>query len=144
MPNESQLWETMRNALRPFGSLKRIENKLEEGTPDVNFALTFPRTGRTVSGWCELKHLEAWPKRPTTMVAIRHLTVDQVLFLENWRGLAFLLLRVGACYMVHSRHTARRIYERQLNTKGVLAAAEVTGHGAFPVGDFLRWLNCQP
>lgn len=140
MSNESQLWSIVKTKLQPFGSLERIENKLREGIPDVNFALTHPPTGRTVSGWCELKNIAAWPVRPATPLHIPHLKLEQVEWMEQWNGLVFMLLRVGNTFMVHTPLHVRAIYERRYTAQQVAATASVIDRGRFPTGDLLRWL----
>jgi len=65
-----------------------VENSVYPGTPDVS----------TIAGWLELKHLDAWPVRPTTAVGVKTFTVQQRLFLKRWcrnGGRAWVLLRVG-------------------------------------------------
>lgn len=66
----------------------RVENPIHPGTPDVN----------VVNGaWIELKSMEAWPVKPTTVFRIPHYTPQQRVWLyERWRagGACFLLLEV--------------------------------------------------
>ena len=44
-----------------------VENPLHPGTPDVSY----------VGGWIELKQIEEWPKRPSTVVRVEHNTPQQ-------------------------------------------------------------------
>lgn len=65
----------------------RIENALELGTPDVNYTL----------GWCELKYVDAWPKRGGPL-KIRHYTPQQRAWLLRRRhvgGRVNIVLKVG-------------------------------------------------
>lgn len=117
--SEGALWDTVRTALLPWGALKRIENSVDLGTPDVLYCLRRPRSVPRVhvTGWVELKHLPAWPVRPDTPVVIDHLTREQVLFLEDWPGAAYLLLQVEKDYLLTGPWTARGIFNRQLNRR---------------------------
>lgn len=68
----------------------RVENVLGVGTPDTNYT----------HGWIELKYLDAWPKRETTIVALpklRERKAQVVWLTRRWRrgGPAYLLLQVG-------------------------------------------------
>jgi len=91
-PREANLWATMRGHFRPRGvHLVRVENGVEEGTPDLNYC----KAGR--EGWVELKctHL---PKRPTTGVKVEHFTEEQ----RGWAnkravhgGRCFMWLAIG-------------------------------------------------
>lgn len=138
-PRETKLWQATKAHLGPFGSMVRIENKLETGVPDVNFALTHPPTGKTVSGWMELKRLDNWPVRGG-MVNIPHLTLDQVKWAESWRGLSFMLLRVSQDYVVALPPLMRAIYGRSVTADDIRKRASVHSVGRFPTGDLLRWL----
>jgi hypothetical protein len=88
MPKESQLWTVVRRTLLPYGILKRIENILEDGTPDVAYTL------RGVDGWLELKDLDAWPAREGTVVRLDHYTAAQRLWHRQWRGVG------GRCHVL--------------------------------------------
>lgn len=89
---EAQFWRSVvRPHLLPYGALVRIENVLEEGTPDVNYTLN------GVGGWIELKDLAGWPARADTVVRVPHYTPEQRRWHEKWcaaRGRCFLLARV--------------------------------------------------
>ena len=50
-----------------------VENRVYPGTPDVNY----------VEGWIELKVLEAWPVRASTIVSIDHYTQQQRVWLRR-------------------------------------------------------------
>ena len=58
---ERALWRTVRTALAPYGSLVRIENKVELGTPDVLYCL------RGVTGLLELKQINDCSSGRTSM-----------------------------------------------------------------------------
>ena len=90
MKPESLLWKR----LRPFLHAARldpvrVENPIHPGTPDVNL----------ISGWLELKTIEAW--RPEGKITtIRHFTPQQRVWLyRRWKfapGRTHLLLEVRA------------------------------------------------
>ena len=96
--SESSLWKTVkRNLEGPGVDLKRIENNVESGTPDVNYCIN----GK--EGWIELKHVKEWPKGGTTPLKIKHFSPEQ----RNWinrrqkcGGRAFLLLQVENEYFL--------------------------------------------
>lgn len=123
--SERALWDLIRPKLSPFGALERIENRCGKGTPDVSYVLSLP--GRPpVEGRIETKHLDAWPKRETTLITIDCLTKDQVLWHEAWEGAGgrtCVLLRVGkganADFLFMSPATTRMIYQKDL-TKDLL------------------------
>lgn len=79
--------------------LNRIENMVGEAMPDV---IAINRGG--VVFWLELKALEAWPARATTMPLRGKFEKGQLGFLCSWRtgwkGHAFVLLRVGRVYLL--------------------------------------------
>lgn len=80
--SEAALWRKLRAALAPYGRLERVENRVRKSTPDVFYALR--GAGCSVSGWLELKYLEKFPARAATPVRLRSLTLDQVLWHEEW------------------------------------------------------------
>lgn len=93
MSSEARVWQALRMAIfARDGDLKRIENRLDKGTPDVSACLW----GK--EGWIELKFLRAPPVRPETPVRIDHWTADQVKWLgDRYRagGRVMILLMVG-------------------------------------------------
>ena len=103
--NETLAYEYLRPRLQALGlDPQRIENVLAKGTPDVNYTL----------GWIETKYLEAWPKRPDTVVHVHTLEdrKEQVVFLlRRWinRGPAWLMLRVARQYMLFAAPDVRAV-----------------------------------
>jgi len=76
---EQRLWDRMRKHVTSYGVLlKRIENIVEAGTPDVHGG------ANNVNRWAELKavDIEDIPKRPGTRLlsGTKRLNLDQ----ENW------------------------------------------------------------
>lgn len=79
--------------------LNRIENMIAEAMPDV---IAINRRG--VVFWLELKALEAWPARSTTVPLKGKFEKGQLGFLCSWRtgwqGQSFVLLRVDKVYFL--------------------------------------------
>ncbi len=76
-----------------------IENSAYPGTPDVNYA----------DGWIELKSLDRWPPRESSIVRPHHLTQQQKVWLRRrWRisHNAWLLLSVGREWLLFDGETA--------------------------------------
>lgn len=66
----------------------RVENSVGEGTPDINWS----------GGWIEDKYVPAWPKRPTTTVAVPKYTTEQRAWhvrRVNAGGFVWVVIRVG-------------------------------------------------
>ncbi len=87
-------------ALKALGmDPRRIENSVGTGTPDMN----------CTAGWLELKHLDRWPMRASTVVKMKRFTDDQRRWmLRRWganRG-AWLLLQVGCDWLLFTGEAA--------------------------------------
>jgi len=137
---EAALWDTARGHLAPYGRLKRIENRTDNGTPDVYYS--FPGARR---GWIELKHLDQWPAWPDTPLRIEHLTLEQVLWLEDetrMGGRAFLLLQVDRTYCLLNSWHARLIYEGKMDQAKLRKMALVCEEPPFPAYDIVQFLRC--
>ncbi len=132
MTTESDFWSVVRRQLSPYGRLQRIESHLTaQGIPDVAYCLLGS------AGWLELKHLEAWPKRATTTIYIKHLKLEQVLFLEDWvrhpsRGQAYALLQVAKDFLLLDPPLVRRVFDRAATREELVQGAVVYGTGTFP------------
>lgn len=116
--SEANLWSYVRRNLGPYGRLKRIENRLDKGTPDV--AYTFKRA----SGWIELKHVPLAPARASTALKIPHLTLEQVQWLNdehNAGGRAWCLLQVERRYFLLNPSVTTTLFEIGM-TDGMLPA----------------------
>lgn len=147
MSSERALWHTVRKAWGPFGVLKRIENSTETGTPDLSYCLM------KHSGWIELKHLQAWPKRATTPLVVEHFTSAQADWLDEWSragGDAWLLLQVGREYALFTAAGARRLYRRELTssscTRLTLSAwlSVIVGARAMPLSNHTGMSGSSP
>ena len=89
--SERALWRRVREGLKRRGHLVRVENAVEDGTPDVNYCID------GVEGWIELKHARV-PARVSTNVRYQRYTREQADWGVTRRavgGLAFVLVQVG-------------------------------------------------
>ena len=106
---ESGLWSTIKRNLdcgSPALHMTRIENSAGDGTPDVELCYL----GRCA--WVELKHLEAFPVRPGTVVKITHYTDEQRLWLKQRGGAggrAWLFIQVGKEYYIFDWEEAQKV-----------------------------------
>lgn len=142
---EAAYWKIVHERLSPFGVLRRIENRLELGTPDFAYCLKRPNTlSVPASGWIELKHIDAWPARATTAISIPHLTLEQVMWMEEWDkagGRVWLLMRVRQDHLLLSPLLVRTVHQGGV-TRGVLTErASVHGAGRFPLREILACLT---
>lgn len=141
--SESALWSTVHDGLSRYGYLKRVENAIDTGTPDVAYCLRPSPVRPAVSGWLELKHADAWPARSDTPLALAHLTLEQVLFVEGWRaagGRAHVLLQVARDYLLLRASTVRRLYRRELPRAVLVQQALLHHTGAGLARPLLRCL----
>ena len=74
MPNERTFARYVSQGLKAYGHPQRHEDALSVGVADLSFA------SGGVTAWVELKALDAWPKRPDTLVHLRNFTYEQL----NW------------------------------------------------------------
>lgn len=135
MTSERGLWHTLRREMSCFGELRRIENRVDLGTPDVVYCL------QSYCGFLELKELDVWPKRWLT---IDCLTKEQVLWLRAWEragGTAHLLVQVERSYLLFDPDAANLIYTRSLPSASAREVAKVYGEGCLPTRELLRFLR---
>lgn len=138
---ESDFWTDHVSVLKNFGKLKRLEDLLDKGTPDVVYCLRWlhelPR-----SGWIELKKLPRWPGERTD-VRLPHYSVAQAEFLESWGKSgsgAFLLAQIGSEFLLFPWAHAKEI-QRGV-TRAIMRGMVVAyGSGEFPTRDILRCLT---
>jgi hypothetical protein len=147
--SEAALRATVRDKLRPFGCLVRVENACESGTPDIVYCLRAGTRGSTAEGWLELKVCGWWASTRRDHIYIPYiesLTKEQVLWHEAWAavgGRVWTLLRAGQEYLLIKPAVLRLIYERDITARAVRASAVARGGRTMPVGDVLRAL-CGP
>jgi len=88
MPHEHQhMRRRVVQALRELDAIA-VENSAYPGTPDVVY----------IGGWIELKEADAWPKKATTPLPMRHFTRHQRAWIRRHAekgGTVFVLLKVG-------------------------------------------------
>ncbi len=140
--SEANLWGSLQPILSSFGAAERIENRLNLGTPDVSYVLTWQ--GVRAEGRCELKHEDAWPKRPETPILVKSLTKDQVLWQEAWAdagGRICTLLRIGNIVMALPPPLVRAVYERKLTERSLLREAAPKVARGLPVNRLMEWLT---
>lgn len=119
-PDETSSWATARDHLSPFGTLHRIESRLELGVPDVIYCL------RRVTGWIESK---------STVLTLK---LEQVMFAEEWAaagGLCHMLMYADKIWFLFDSSGMRTIYE------GGDAVPVVRAQGKFPLKEMLRCLS---
>jgi hypothetical protein len=100
MGKEASLWDLVRKEVGAFGHLERVENRVNEGTPDVNYCWN----GSRGEGWLELKDIERWPAHDDTLVRIEHVTEVQRAWWRQRRASG------GAVYVLLRVHSPRREY----------------------------------
>lgn len=133
---EKNFWGRVRENLKPYGELERIESLVGSGVPDVNYCL------RGREGWIELKWLPRWPKRVSSLVRFPKLKLTQVLWLERRRrveGRAFLLAQVEHDILLFDGCDARLVYDG-LDRDGLCRIALVHTPVKFPTQEILRCL----
>jgi hypothetical protein len=140
---ESNLWNALRPRLAPFGDLRRIENSVEKGTPDVLYCLRRNPLSCGISGLVELKTLDSLPERGGP-VRVPKLTDEQVTWAEDWHvagGRAGLLLRAGNAYVALPPPQMRPLYDGLLTVQALRLGAAVFAVGPMPVAALLKWLT---
>jgi len=96
--SESAMWRNMRERMHPhWQEATRHEDKFNAGIADLSFVCG------NMHGWIELKQMDAWPKRPGTIVSCKHYTAVQRAFLKakgRHGGNAWLFVKIGREYML--------------------------------------------
>lgn len=140
---ETIFWrDTVRPALRDFGTLHRIENAVEVGMPDVVACLS-RGDGKWCSSWIELKRAWEWPVREKTIFRFKHYTVDQANFLNDWnlkRQRTCLLAQINDEYLLVSGKHAQEL-QRGVTRDRFYKIASVHGQYKFPTARVLMWLT---
>ncbi len=129
--------------LRPYGLRYPIEMKITSGFPDYAYALRC--RNRVVEGWCELKFLKEWPRRPATPVRVPSLKLRQVRWMERhheFGGRVSLLLQVGrGTYLLLAAPVVRLLFDRKLTCLELMAQARVVSTTGFPTIELLEALT---
>ena len=133
---ERNHWVGLRSRLMPYGTVVRVENPAYNGTPDVCYCLL------GVTGWLELKHIDAWPARASTPVLVASLTLDQVNWAKMWEragGKAGMLLSVGTYEFLLDPHQIGWLFERKMTQKDLAACYHPRS-----TGELVKWLTTTP
>lgn len=142
--SEDALWARTREHLGPLGLLKRVENPIDPGTPDVCYLLSrYPKVA-PVCGWLELKHVPEWPKRPGTVFKIDSLTLDQVNWQTNWAlagGRVATLMQVGYDLLVMDFRLLAQVFGGAHTRSSLLASAPLVAPRTFPTAELVKWLT---
>ncbi len=129
--------------MRTYGLIHWIEVKIKSGIPDSAYALRC--RNRTVDGWCELKFLKDWPKRPATPVRVPSLKLSQVRWMEKHHkvgGRVSLLLQIGrGTYLLLTAPVVRLLFDRKLTCLELMAQARVCSVRGFPTVEILEALT---
>lgn len=137
--SERDLWQKMKKELAPYLLLKRVENAVEAGMPDV---CCLARLTGAVS-WIELKHVTAFPKKLSTSIALKKLTQQQVTWLKEWReakGRTWLLVQVADAYFIFDGRLAQQLRDGR-SGKWWESHATTWDAGSFPKIEVLRCLS---
>lgn len=122
--SEKAMWSTMRKAMalgKHWREATRHEEKLAKGIADVSFVGNDYR-----HGWMELKQLDAWPKRESTIVRVEHFTKEQKFWLQRKGkagGNTWLFMKVERDYLLFYWTRLERI--GQVNKDELLRDASV-------------------
>lgn len=139
--SEHALWSTVRKELSPYGLFKRIENRVEKGTPDVFYAV---KLGQNYSsGWIELKSIPRWPRygNPVNI----GLTSEQAFWLlaAAKRGVnVFVLLKVSKPLSYHliGKSMFMDLVQHRVTEIKFIDNTILSHVGAFPAQDVLSVL----
>ena len=134
--NESGMWKTLYLHMRGLWHAQRHEDIYSSGIPDVSYAID------GICGWIELKYIKEWPKRPTTIIRVKHLTKQQRLWLRQ-RGKrcdnVFLFLRVNYDWLLF-RHTHVNMIG-SLNKEDLFSIAEFHCGRIFDKEKFMKCIR---
>lgn len=146
MSSEAALYDALQAKLVYFGRLDRVENRLGSGTgmPDLAYLLRRNPRAPSFSGWLELKYEPRWPTNAQTPVVLSILTLEQVLWQEDYHrlgGRVFTLAQIGTGYVLMDAPTVRQVYSRALNRRTLLARALCWSQRALPATEVLKCLT---
>lgn len=108
--SEAGLWGTMRQQMganKYWREATRHEDLLSLGIADVSYVSRFGN-----HGWIELKKINEWPKRESTIVRIDHYTDDQRMWLKRKGkagGFTWLFLQIKRDYFLFDWYGAQTI-----------------------------------
>lgn len=142
--SEAALWSRTRTHLGPHGRLVRVENRVDDGTPDVNYLLRRYPTVEAVCGWLELKHETAWPVRERTTFTIGSLNLDQVNWQTFWAmagGRVWTLLQVADDLLLLDHRTLAQVWAKEHRKRSLLASATLVSARTFPTAGLIKCLT---
>lgn len=146
MSSESALWSQVNGKLRLFGRLQRLETSTGLGIPDLLYCLARPTRfkPKPITGMIELKYAHRFPAKPETPLYFEHLTLEQVIWAEDWEragGLCFCLCQVGLAYFLLNPQMTREVHHRQWTEYQFYKKSLVYSAKGFPTGEILRCLT---
>jgi len=117
--SENSLWHKLRKNMVPkhWDEATRHEDKLSKGIADVSFCQSGDH------GWMELKHIDLWPIRASTIVRIPHYHDYQRNFLRDKgsaAGNTWLFLQVDRDHLLFHWSAAQAV--------GTLTTSELEAH----------------
>ena len=83
MTPEGRVWRKVHDRMRARLMLRRVENVIRQGDPDIWYGTKANTYAVPVSGWIELKKVAAWPKKEDTPLMIDTLSPQQRVSLRN-------------------------------------------------------------
>ena len=97
---EQKLYDWLVRKIGHRAMLERVENRVKKDTPDLYFSVrsTSSTDDHPLTGWIELKCLDAFPVKPTTTVKLAHWTNGQRYWAirhHNHGGNTWLVVQVG-------------------------------------------------
>ena len=123
---EQDAWRSLRRTVGGRWHAQRIENWVDEGTPDVAWG------ARGVDGWMELKALHDWPARPETGIDIG-LKPEQAEWLTArgrvGSGLCFILVRIGRDWLLFHWSVARTLARGRPDRNSLLSLSDRAWRG---------------
>jgi hypothetical protein len=137
MASESAFWDTLRDLIGKEGHVKRCENYVGPGTPDVNYCI------RGVERWIELKEVDGWPKRLDTKFDIEHFTSDQRIWhRRRWAagGISYVFVQIGRDYFLFSGLWAAK-YIGTMDSLHTANGALAVWRGSMNKTELLGWLT---
>lgn len=129
--------------LSMFGEVRRVENRIGKGTPDIVCCIRRDKNSPAVTAWIETKHAYEWPKRADTPLRFNHFEIEQVRWAEAWDrvdGRYGLLCQVEHDYLLFGADMAQRVHDGMIKAD-LLSAAVVRGYRSFPTSGVVKWLT---
>jgi hypothetical protein len=118
--SEQTLWHWVRERFGKYGLLRRVENRVGVGMPDLYYCI------ECADGWIEFEEIEAWPVKPSTTVSVPCLSLEQKDWLHQLayhggRGLVWLRVRSSGEHLLFAGAHAHQIGTRTQKQMRALA-----------------------